>query len=324
MSNVREFGAAGDGRRDDTAAILHAVHDGDGSLEFPPGDYRITRPIELDLTRPRSFALHGAGAASRLIMAGPGPAIIAHGPRGAAAIGAIEIAGAHPEADGIAFEDVTAPALGHLRIREVRTGITARRTNQWALNGSSISGSGHNLHLVGCRTVAVAGNVFCAGLGGNVVIEQSQNVTLGPNAFDHFADYDPYEAWTAVRLEECIDCVLSGFVIRDGRPNHPDPTQQSPDSWRGLVELASCRRLNVSGVQLLDAASCGMRLDECRETLVSGCTILDGRTAGGMQAAIHWGGEGCGNLITGCRLGSGLTAAVVAASHVRQWNNLPG
>src|SRR5205807_4093384 len=33
MSNVRQFGAAGDGQRDDTQSIEHALSDGDGLLE---------------------------------------------------------------------------------------------------------------------------------------------------------------------------------------------------------------------------------------------------------------------------------------------------
>ena len=46
MSNVREFGAVGDGRADDIEAVQHAVSQGDGVLHFPPGTYRITQPIE--------------------------------------------------------------------------------------------------------------------------------------------------------------------------------------------------------------------------------------------------------------------------------------
>ena len=34
MSNVRNFGAIGDGEADDTRAIQHAVADGDGVLEL--------------------------------------------------------------------------------------------------------------------------------------------------------------------------------------------------------------------------------------------------------------------------------------------------
>ena len=49
MSNVKNFGATGDGQTDDTAAIQHAIKDGDGLLEFPKGAYLITSPLEITL-----------------------------------------------------------------------------------------------------------------------------------------------------------------------------------------------------------------------------------------------------------------------------------
>ena len=39
MSNVKGFGAAGDGNTDYTEAIRHAVADADGRLQFPRGNY---------------------------------------------------------------------------------------------------------------------------------------------------------------------------------------------------------------------------------------------------------------------------------------------
>ena len=47
MSNVRNFGAIGDGKADDTRAIQHAVADGDGVLDlvFNGRWIRNTNPI---------------------------------------------------------------------------------------------------------------------------------------------------------------------------------------------------------------------------------------------------------------------------------------
>lgn len=49
MSNVRDFGAAGDGRHDDTDAIVHALEQGDGVLRFPPGEYLLSRTVRVEL-----------------------------------------------------------------------------------------------------------------------------------------------------------------------------------------------------------------------------------------------------------------------------------
>lgn len=58
--NVRDFGAVGDGKTDDTAAIRHAVEysqrdGGDGVVYFPPGDY----VIMVDPVHPVGFDFHG-------------------------------------------------------------------------------------------------------------------------------------------------------------------------------------------------------------------------------------------------------------------------
>jgi len=51
MSNVRDFGAVGDGVADDTEAIQHAVADGEGIVEFPRGNYRVSKTILVDLSK---------------------------------------------------------------------------------------------------------------------------------------------------------------------------------------------------------------------------------------------------------------------------------
>ena len=61
MSNVRNFGATGDGVADDTEAIQHTVQQGDGFLEFPRGIYHITKSIEIDLKKHDRTAVCGLG-----------------------------------------------------------------------------------------------------------------------------------------------------------------------------------------------------------------------------------------------------------------------
>ena len=74
MSNLREFGAVGDGLTDDSDAIQHAVDQGDGLLHFPPGTYRITQPIEINLADRGPLGIDGTGGTARVVMAGKGPA----------------------------------------------------------------------------------------------------------------------------------------------------------------------------------------------------------------------------------------------------------
>ncbi len=140
MSNVRDFGAVGDGAADDTAAIQHAIDQGDGQLELPRGDYRITRTLDIPLDRIGRFSISGQGTVAKLIMDGPGPAIFLHATHSGSAdplgfhprhwqrermptVRDLEIEGRHGQADGIRLEGVMQPTLTSVLIREVQHAV---------------------------------------------------------------------------------------------------------------------------------------------------------------------------------------------------------
>src|SRR5688500_15421286 len=156
MSDAHHFGAVGDGRVDDTAAIEHAVHNADGLVRLPRGDYLITRTIELDTTRTPRVAIEGSGGAAKLIMAGPGPAIRITGSHTAGTadpasikpqvwsgqrmpmIANIEIEGRHAEADGVHLVGTMQATLTGVLVRECRNGIY-------------ITGRNRNILITGCH-----------------------------------------------------------------------------------------------------------------------------------------------------------------------------
>jgi hypothetical protein len=193
MSSVRDFGAQGDGIADDTAALQHAIDDGDGFLLLPRGDYRITRPLEIDLARGEPGplirrGLHGAGGTARIIMDAAGPAIRITGthrgnadPRNISprvwdgermpTIRDIEIAGRHPQADGIRLEGVMEPTITGVLLRSLRHGIhvTGRARNLlvshchvYRNTGIGIFLDGVNLH----QAIVASSHVSYCRLGG--------------------------------------------------------------------------------------------------------------------------------------------------------------
>lgn len=466
MSNVRDFGASGDGRQDDTQAFLHALRDGDGVLELPRGEYRLTRPIVVPLAQTGRFALRGQGGTAKIVMAGAGPALHLVGTHGKTAdpadfapgvwqrermptLADVEIEGAHAEADGVKIEGVMQATLVGVLIRAVRTAVhvTGRARNllisachiyhntgvgvhldrinlhQAIITGSHISycrlggvriddsevrnlqitgndieynnnkshqvagadavptaeilidcrsgsiregtiasntlqatyspggsnirfiGAGpdknhkvglftitgnligsqeNNIHLTSVRGVAISGNVIYSGHSRNLLLENCRNVVIGANVFDHNPDYDPNELCTGIRLVDSVDCSLSGLVIQDCQSGQHTVKAAGPQEREALLELVRCRRVNLSGVQVLDGAPAGILLEDCSDTLLQGCTVLDGRSPLVMQHAIRWRGAGSGNLIAHCRLGGTPGKTIDAPGHVRRWDNLEG
>ena len=427
MSNVQRFGATGDGTTDDTEAIRHAIRDGDGMLHFPPGSYRITESIEINLAESGPLGIDGTSGTARVLMTGPGPAFRLIGTHGGTGdpnsvkgnvypkqrlptIKNIEIEGAHAEADGIemiqtlqsVFEgvlirrcrhgirltkrnrnvlishchiydntgigifldhvslhqiniaschisynrlggiriegseirnlqitgndieynnhaahktepeptaeiyvDTTEPGSSvneitiasntiqatsspdgcNIRIREAAGG-SARQPGLWSITGNIIGSQENNIHLTGCYGVSLSGNCIYSCGSRNLLIEDSRQINIGTNTFRRHTP----RMGTGVRIVRSSDVTVTGCSILD---EHPD----GQPSGASLLELAACKRINVSGCQLLDGTPCGVDATDCSDVSITGCTIHDTREQIQSRHAIRFTGTGQGNLV---------------------------
>lgn len=195
MSSVRDFGAVGDGKADDSEAIEHALEDGDGLVEFPRGEYRVTRTIAVDLARRGRTAIHGSGGVAKILMEGPGPAFSLKANHAKTAdpagfrpeewrnermptIDGLEIEGRHAEADGVRIEGVMQPTLTRLLIREVRTAvhITGRARNVIVDHCHFYHNTGVGVHLdrVNLHQTNITGNHISYCRLGGIRIDDSE------------------------------------------------------------------------------------------------------------------------------------------------------
>ncbi|MBS0204668.1 MAG: right-handed parallel beta-helix repeat-containing protein [Planctomycetes bacterium] len=147
MVEAFNFGASGDGVTDDSAALEHALTAGDGVLRLHKGSFRLTRPLVIDLAKTGYAAVIGDGGASRLVMAGAGPAIKVVGThRGTSmpksvtditwqkerfpTLSGFEILGEHPEAVGIELVRTIQPTVSQVLVRRCRYGIHLTERNR--------------------------------------------------------------------------------------------------------------------------------------------------------------------------------------------------
>ncbi len=140
MVYAYNYGAAGDGKADDTDALQHALAAGDGVLHLHKGIFRISKPMVIDLQKTGYAAVIGDGGTPRLVMTGPGPAIRILGTHNGTAlpksvlpdvwdkermpiVNGIEIVGEHPEAVGIELFHTMQPTITQVLIRHCRDAI---------------------------------------------------------------------------------------------------------------------------------------------------------------------------------------------------------
>lgn len=132
-------GLKGDGV-EDAAPILQALVDsGAGAIRLPRGIHRLSRTVTVDLDKTGFTAFEGGGT-SRLVMAGPGPALRFQGTHAGSAdpasvqpgvwerqrmplVDGLEIVGAHPEADGIEATGTLQLTISRSTVRQCRHGI---------------------------------------------------------------------------------------------------------------------------------------------------------------------------------------------------------
>jgi pectate lyase len=183
MAHVKDFGAVGDGKTDDTAELQHAINDGERLIVIPAGTYRITKPLVVDLDKIGFTGISGDGGTATIVMDGPGPALRLVGTHGGTAdpnsvkpnvwqnqrmptVSGIEIVGNHPEAIGIQLERTMQTTLTGVLIRKCKIGIhlITRNRNPIISNCHIYDGAGkgaigiyldgcdlHQINIIGCH-----------------------------------------------------------------------------------------------------------------------------------------------------------------------------
>jgi hypothetical protein len=152
--SVRRFGAKGDGKADDSAAVQSAIDSGSGDVYFPKGTYRITKTIKVDLDKVGYTSIRSEGSA-QIVMGGAGPVFRFVGTHFKSAdpgnysdnvwdrqrmpmVDNLAIVGDHPQAVGI-------EAVGTMQLTITRLHVRK------ALHGIHLTGNNRNIAISDCH-----------------------------------------------------------------------------------------------------------------------------------------------------------------------------
>jgi hypothetical protein len=303
---VRHFGAVGDGVADDADAIQKAVDSAVGDIKFPPGVFRITRPIVVDLDRVGFTSFVGRGTA-RIVMAGPGPAIKFVGTHAGTAdphtmkdniwarqrmprVDSLEIVGDHAEAIGIQATGTVQLTINDVLIRRVLHGIHLIELNRNVIisdchiyenRGVGVFLDGVNLHQFNIGSSHVSYNA-----AGGIVVRDGNVRNIHIGACDIEGNFSPEGPATANVLFDCTGGSVAEVAITGCTIQH---TGASPESAniRFLGRDAEAKtdtlrenrygNLTIAGNVLSDVQY-NIDLDGVRTASITGNTLWKGYT----------------------------------------------
>jgi hypothetical protein len=300
--NVRDHGAKGDGAADDTAALQDAVDRVAGSVVLPPGTYRITRPIVVELDKVGFASITGGGSA-RVVMAGAGPAFRFVGTHAGTAAPAsvkenvwkrqtmpcldgLEIVGDHPEADGVEASGTHMLTVTRLLVTKCRHGVrlTGRNRNL-TLSDSHVyhnRGIGVFFDGVNHHQANVTGCHVSYNLGGGIVVRAGEVRNLQITGCDVEANHDKDGPPTANVLIDSTggsnaEVAVTGCTVQHTR-NAPGSANirvkgpSTPD--KGTNEVRD-GHVTLTGNVLSDT-KVNVHLDHARGVVITGNTFWTG------------------------------------------------
>lgn len=300
MSNVRDFGAAGDGKTDDTEAILHALEQGEGVLEFPPGDYRLTHTIRIELDKRGRCGLVGLGGGARILMDGPGPAFHLIGTHAGTASPAslrpitrerermptvlnLQIEGRQAEADGFLLEGTIMATFEGVLLNQLRDGIRLHKRNRNVLishchiyNNRRV---GVYLDHVNLHQIIITGSHISYNPVAGIKVEggEIRNFQFTGNDIEY-----NYSGEYEESADVLIDCRPEGSTIREGTiVSNTIQARYSPGGANVRVIGHSQEQSHKAGLltisdNLLGSQEVGVHLDSCRGVVVTGNVIYSG------------------------------------------------
>ena len=323
MSNVRDFGAMGDGLADDTGAIEHALRDGgDGLLEFSRGEYRITRTISFDLAKTRTLAIHGSGGTARVLMHGSGPAFEFVGHHGGSAdpasltpevwvrermptVSQIEIEGKHPEADGLRFKGVMQPTLTGVLIRRVRNAvhITERCRNVLISHCHLYHNTGIGVWLdkVNLHQTNIIGNHISYCRLGGIRIDNSEirnlQITGNDIEYNNYRAFNMPEAADVPTAEIYIDCSQGGTVREGTIASNTIQATYSPNGANIRIIGGASEHSHLAGMWCISGNLIGSQATNVHLTLTRGITFEGNYVYSGHHRNLL--AEDCQNIVIG-------------------------
>ena len=258
--SVRDFGAVGDGKTDDTNAFVKALEESDGDLFVPPGRY-----VVAEVNVPDATFVHGAGARSVIVLLPDKDYALTPGANcrltdltftvldrekdrtsavttGLIRIGQVEgvtltrLTFQNAMRGGVVTDHATRFRVTHCNFRNLGVGVSIQFSQRGIITDNVVEDIGQHgiqfwgnwkFELMDCKDLVFARNIVRNVAGGGIWGTGGVRIVMNDNVVDGAGDI-------CLDYEWCRDSTIVGNTVRNGNN-------------AGISLFFSCHNVNISG-----------------------------------------------------------------------------
>jgi hypothetical protein len=174
----------------------------------------------------------------------------------------------------------------------------------WSIVGNHISNQELNIHLENTRGISITGNTFIRGYNRHLLINNSSNLIINGNVFDHNNDYFPSVpfAYGGILLNKGENVIISDNII-DGSGNGGEDNG-------GAMVIKDSREVSIMACHIKNPIFNGIKFESSTNSQIILCVISEGVKNNGMLRGIFLKGFCNGTLVKDNSISSGKIAGI--------------
>jgi hypothetical protein len=181
------------------------------------------------------------------------------------------------------------PGEDGANIRFTGTSGDNRKIGLLSITGNHISSQMVNIHLDQTHGISITGNTFIRGYDQNIKADNSRNVIINANVFDHNHDYAPRGELYApggITIFNCDNIILGDNII-DGVDYEAG----------GAITVTDSREISLRGNHISNPRHLGIQINHSSNVRVTDCRVYEDVSIPAMRCAIELNGICPGTII---------------------------
>jgi hypothetical protein len=174
-----------------------------------------------------------------------------------------------------------------------------------SITGNHISNHTVNIHIDRAKGISITGNTFIRGYDRNMIIDNSSNIVINANVFDHNNDYFTKNlvAPGGITVSGSRNLIFSDNIL--------DGVDYGSEKSGAAVTIKDCDDLTLRGFHIINPKFRGIQVTNSNNVRISDCLITEQVSFSSMLAGIELSGSCKGTIVKNNSVGRGKKGDII-------------